>query len=281
MSVDVSAGANAPVRAPTALDDYLFDLRGYLILEQALEPDLVDALGAALDTVPPLEPSGWWGNVHRADAHPDQQGVELQNIVEGGEPFERLIDHPSWLAYVHRYCGEQGTYVDGLFIDECFASIRHSGGFFPVHSGGYRKAMRGQYLFRDGVFRCGQVNILLALTDIGPGDGGTLIIPGSHKSNLQHPQYETFKSWDTGMDAMEGVEEVRLNKGDALLFCDGLAHGASSRTNPGERRVIIYRYGPSWGATRHGYQYSDELLGRLTPERRAILQPVPPRRPPR
>jgi len=33
-----------------------------------------------------------------------------------------------------------------------------------------------------------QVNVLVALSDIGPGDGGTLIIPGSHKSNLPHPQ---------------------------------------------------------------------------------------------
>jgi hypothetical protein len=30
-------------------------------------------------------------------------------------------------------------------------------------------------------------------------------------------------------------------------------HGGSSRTNRGERRVVIYRYGPSWGATRFGY----------------------------
>ncbi|MGW3956430.1 phytanoyl-CoA dioxygenase family protein [Streptomyces sp. NPDC004752] len=278
MSVDATVAEAGPVRTPTDLDDYLFDLRGYLILEQALEPDLVDALHARLDAAPMLEPHEWWGNVHRADAFPDRQGVELQNIVEAGEPFERLIDHPSWREYVHRYCGEQGSYVDGLFIDECFASIRRSGGFFPVHSGAYRKAIRGQYQHRDGVFRCGQVNILMALTDIGPGDGGTLVIPGSHKSNLQHPQYERYKNWDTGMDAMTGVEEVHLKKGDALLFCDGLAHGASSRTNPGERRVVIYRYGPSWGATRHGYQYSDELLRRLTAQRRSILQPVPPRR---
>lgn len=249
---------------PTALDDYLFDLRGYLILEQSLEPSLVDALSTTLDAVPALPPSGWWGNVHRADNNPDQAGMELQNVVEAGQPFERLIDHPSWLAHVHRYCGEQDTYVAGLFIDECFASLRRTGGFFPVHSGGHRKAMRGRYQFRDGVFRCGQVNILMALTDIG----------------LPHPQFEEFKNWDTGMDAMAGVVEVRLNKGDALLFCDGLAHGAASRTNLGERRVVIYRYGPSWATTRHGYQYSDELLARLTPQRRAILQPIPPRRPP-
>jgi len=79
--------------------------------------------------------------------------------------------------------------------------------------------------------------------------------------------------------SMEGAMEVRLNKGDVLLFVDGLSHGAAARTNPGERRVVIYRYGPTWGASRRGHHYTDELLNRLTPERRKILQPVAPRNP--
>lgn len=82
------------------------------------------------------------------------------------------------------------------------------------------------------------------------------------------------------MDELVGAEPVYLQKGDALLFCDGVSHGASSRTNPGERRAVIYRYGPSWGSTRYGYRYSEELLARLTPGRRKILRPIAQRHPP-
>ena len=140
--------------------------------------------------------------------------------------------------------------------------------------------MRGQYQFKDGVFRCGQVNALMALTDIGPGDGATVVVPGSHKSNFVHPQFEQLGNENGGsIGSMEGAMEVHLNKGDVLLFVDGLSHGAAARTNPGERRVVIYRYGPTWGASRRGYHYTDELLNRLTPARRRILQPVPPRFP--
>jgi hypothetical protein len=71
-----------------------------------------------------------------------------------------------------------------------------------------------------------------------------------------------------------------MNAGDALLFVDGLMHGGSSRANPGERRITIYRYGPLWAVTRFGYEYSQSLLDRLTPARRNILQPVAPLRPP-
>ena len=42
----------------------------------------------------------------------------------------------------------------------------------------------------------------------------------------------------------------------------------------GERRIVVYRYGPSWGTFRHGYRPSSELLERLTPERRQIVQPL-------
>lgn len=265
---------------PTAMDDYLFDLRGYLILRNAVDAEHVAALNAILDAVPPLEFGQWWGNVQRKDDN-GAAGMELQNIVEAGEPFERLIAHPAWRDHLRRYCGEQGSYVHGLFLDECFASLRRSGGYFPAHSGGWQGALRGKYLYENGRFRCGQVNILLALTDIGPGDGGTLVIPGSHKSNFEHPQVDQHppsRTYKQAMDDVQGIVEVHLQKGDALLFVDGITHGASSRTNPGERRAVIYRYGVSWGATAHGYRYSDALLARLTPEARLILQPIPPRR---
>ncbi len=261
------------------LQDYLFDLQGFCVLRNAVDPDHIASLNAELDQVPADMPYlSWRGNVLRMDNNKNA-GMELQNIVEGGDPFERLIDHPSWVGRLRRYCGEQDSYVEGLFIDECFASIRRTGGFFPFHSGGYQGATRGKYIYEHGLWRCGQVNILLALTDIGPGDGGTLVIPGSHKSNFVHPELKA--TWEEllkrGSNDLGGgiVKEVHLRKGDAICFVDGICHGASQRTNPGERRVVIYRYGVSWGNTRHGFRYSDEFLNRLTPARRKIMQPVP------
>jgi hypothetical protein len=259
------------------MEDYLFDLRGYLILRNAVDPGHVQELNDILDDVPELEQYEWWGNVQRKDNN-KEAGLELHNIFEAGEPFERLVDHPAWIDHMLHYCGEEGTYVEGLFIDECMATIRRTGGFFGAHSGGWQGALRGKYVFEHGKFRCGQVNILLALTDIGPGDGGTVIIPGSHKSNFEHPDLTQHPPFGqrVPMEELEGMMEVHLNAGDALLFTDGTTHGANPRTNPGERRVVILRYGPSWGARAFGYQYSEELLARVTPSQRAILQPNPP-----
>lgn len=261
------------------VQDYLFDLRGFVILKDAVAPELLDRLNRAIDPYLDMQYLEWRGNVQRFDNN-GNAGIELQNIVEGGGPFEELIDHPSWRERLTRYCGEHGTYVEGLFIDECFASIRRTGGYFPFHTGGEDGVMRGQYKFTNGYFRCGQVNMLLALNDVGPGDGGTMVIPGSHKANIIHPLVKA--GWDETqkIDDIPGAMEVHLKRGEALLFVDAVSHGASTRTNPGERRVVIFRYGPKWGSTRYGYRYSPELLARLTPERRSILDPVPSRLPP-
>ena len=261
------------------VQDYLFDLRGYVIIKNAIPQELVDRLNLAIEPYLDMQYLEWRGNVQRFDNN-GNAGIELQNIVEGGQPFEELIDAPGYHERLLRYCGEKDSYVEGLFIDECFASIRRTGGYFPFHTGSEDGVIRGQYRFVNGHFRCGQVNMLLALTDIGPGDGGTMVIPGSHKANFIHPGVS--RGWDETqrIDQVEGAIEVHLKRGDALLFVDAMSHGASTRTTPGERRVCIFRFGPLWGATRYGYQYSPALLDRLTPARRKILQPMPPRRPP-
>jgi hypothetical protein len=262
---------------PTPLEDYLFDLQGYLLIRGALPPAEIAELNRIVDAVPPLKPREWHGRVHRND-YTEAWGVNLHQVIEAGEPFERLIDHPAWLAHVTRYVGGD----DGLFIDENLVTTRGPGQGVTLHSGGHKRRIRTQFRYHDGQFRCGQINVLLALTDAGPGDGATMVIPGSHKSNLPHPAFvaqskgEYAATYGTTVDRVEGAIEVHAKAGDALLFVDCVAHGSAQRTNPGFRRHVIYRYGPHWGHSRYGYEPSPELLARLTPERRKIIQPLPP-----
>ena len=262
----------------TDMDRYLFDLRGYLVIEGAVASEHVEALNRCLNAHLPIAPGEWKGHVHRAgepgSGEPESINVGLQNVYEAGEPFERLIDHPAYIDHVNTFVGGD----DGLFIDEAFVTVHGPGFSGRLHSGAHKRRIRTQFRYHDGVFRCGQINVLVALTDIGEGDGPTRVIPGSHKSNLIHPSLATNERVFKDVD-VAGTVEVPLKAGDAILFVDALAHGAGYRTNDGERRVCIYRYGPHWGANRHGYVPSDELLARLTPDRRKILQPLPPKTP--
>ncbi len=264
---------------PSEMEIYLFDLRGYLLLENALSAEEVAALNAGIDAILPLQHNEWFGYI-QGHSFTGAEGTNLQQIYEGGPAFETLIDHPSWIDKVKYFVGGEGTfdYKHGpLFIDENFANIRGPGQAIGMHSGGHTGTKRTQFRYHNGHFQCGQINILMALTDIGPGDGATMVIPGSHKSNFPHPDFDKHKmsGSQASVDGAEGAVEVHMKAGDALLFVDAICHGSARRSNEGNRRIIVYRYGPSWGTFRHGYAPSPELLERLTPERRQIVNPHP------
>lgn len=259
------------------IETYLFDLRGYVILRGALSADEVGSMNTILDELPRVEPGEWYGHLH-AHTYGTKDGYNYQQIYEAGEPFEALIDHPSWIEHIKLFVGGEGTfdYHHGpLFIDECFANFRAPGEAIGLHSGGHPPIHRNQFRYHSGRFMCGQVNVLMALTDIGPGDGATMVIPGSHKSNFAHPHAAEHRMKPEGatVEGTEGAVEVLLQAGDAVVFVDGISHGSARRAHAGERRIIVQRYGPSWGNFRHGYAPSPQLLERLTPERRQLVRP--------
>ena len=276
----------------TEQEIYFFDLRGFLVLRGALSAREVRELNDCLDALPRLAVGEWYGYVH-GHSFSDRDGLNYQQIYEAGEPFEKLIDHAAWFDKARYFVGGEGSFDEHhgpLFIDENFANFRGPGEAIGLHNGGHLGLSRCQFRVLNGKFHCNQINVLAALTDIGPGDGGTVLIPGSHKSNFEHPHFGRFAMGVAGRPSaatIAGAVEVHLRAGDALLFVDCCTHGSAPRTNPGERRVVVNRYGPSWGNFRHGYQPSPELLARLTPRRRSIVGPpqrlerIPNRRPER
>lgn len=269
--------------ATTEMEDYLFDLNGYLILKGALSPAQVRACNATYDALEEasreIPGRGWHGNV-AVNNSGRQEGLIFQQLYEAGPAWEELLDHPSWYGKAIHFIGtDDPENFDGhhgpAFIDECFGTIRGPGGAQRLHSGGHVGTIRTQFRHHAGRFHCGQINILMALSDIGPGDGATMVVPASHKSNLRHPQTVPLdrREQETSVDGVVGAIECHLEAGDALLFVDAIAHGSARRTNPGQRRIAVYRYGPSWGYFRLPYRPSPGLLARLTPQRRRLIDP--------
>ena len=245
---------------PTELEDYLFDLRGYLVFEKAVSTDHVRQLNTDLDPYVSMKLGEWRQNVHRLKEH------EIHNIIEISESFEQLIDLPSWLDHINRYVGS-----DGLFIDEAFVNVRGKGGEMRLHSGAHKRRVRTQFRFHNNEFRCGQIVFLLALTDISLGDGGTMVIPGSHKSNLPLPRDWIAK----GNPAGGLVKGVPARAGDAIVFTETLVHGTLPWTVDAPRQTAFYKFSPhgtSWTADYFEptdfSQYPD-----MTDRKMALLEP--------
>src|SRR4028118_440721 len=87
-------------------NDYLFDLLGYRVLKQAISPGQLQRINDWVDAQPPRQPGEWVGNIH-VHSYQGHDGTNYQNIIEGGEVFEEMIDNTAWIDDVRRYiCNE-------------------------------------------------------------------------------------------------------------------------------------------------------------------------------
>ena len=263
---------------PTEMEDYLFDLRGYLILKQAVDIDHLSEMNAVIDRWSTEADAQWQEKSIRSDP---PFSISFDKVAEKDASFLELVDHPAWAEHMKRYIGSQDPPSqedaetlypsnaiktgDSPVLEGATADIRGPGIATRLHSGAHKRRTYTQFRFHNNRFRCGEVNIILALNDIGPGDGATMVVPGSHKSNRLHPAFKQPNFEEGGsLDEMEAAIGVKLNAGDALLFVDCMAHGSARRINPGVRRVLIYRWGPNWKV----YQPPEDFLASLSNERR-------------
>ncbi len=222
-------------------EKYLFDLNGYLVVEQVLSSEELKAANEAVDH-----------NLHlgkyrskeasRAIGAPALQSEhgrgELKNIVNWEEPwclpFREMLAHPGIVPYLHVILGK-GFRVDHrmflLWTDKGAEGQRFHGssgpGFDPNQ----------YYIFKDGRMHNGLTVVAFQLTDINPGDGGLIVIPGSHKSNYPCPpemrKYEKYQ---------EHVRQLTCKAGDVILFTEAVTHGTLPWTSDHPRRSTLTRY---------------------------------------
>jgi len=220
---------------------YLLDLQGYLVVENVLNKEQLEALNRALDEKVQTEQS-------------------LQDFFFWDEPtFRDLITDPVIKPYLSDIIGQHYR------LDHEYG-IYHKKGAPPLHlHGGGTPYDPGQYYHvRNEKMYCGLTVISYALTDIGQDDGGFCCITGSHKSNFSCPQ--DFKNFSD--DAP--IVHIPQKAGDVLIFTEALTHGTFPWQGNHERRSLLYKYSPaaiSWGT----YDRTPELLDRLTPEQRHVL----------
>ena len=81
--------------------------------------------------------------------------------------------------------------------------------------------------------------MILYLTDVGPGDGGTGIFAGSHRLDLS---YDDLKQYITDHPDSEFFHQTTAKRGSALLFADGpLMHRTINIETDKERLIMLSR----------------------------------------
>ncbi len=91
-------------KKPSQLEKYLFDLNGYILIKKALQKKEVKECNKIIDKLKNLKNGKWNGYVHGHN-YGGKEGLNLQQIYESGKPFEKLIDHPSWINHMLEFVG--------------------------------------------------------------------------------------------------------------------------------------------------------------------------------
>lgn len=225
---------------------YLFDLNGYMVIENVLsaaEIAELDGLIDAQDLPPPPDNFPRFGSAAGA-ARKSGAG-----FLQWGEPFVRLIDHPAMLPILRFRLGEcfrlerlYGMYMrEGSPAGRLHADYGASARNAPSTPGEF-------YPFRDNRMFAGFMVGAWNLRDTGPSVGGFCCIPGSHKSAYRIPQ----RIHEAHQDC-PWVKIVDAPAGSLTVFTEALTHGTARWDGDYERRTLLYKYcvsNMSWGMTR-------------------------------
>ena len=238
---------------------YLFDLQGYLLIENALSAETVAAMNAYIDAQAAQDPR-WEG----------QQGNDkLENVLTWGPEFLALLDHPRLLPMFKALLGSH------LRFDHDYAIfLQPGGGGLFLHGGGTPYDPSQYYhVIKDRIYS-GLAVAVYALSDVPPGAGGFACIPGSHKSNFPCPE---DIAWHRRSSSI--VQQVPMKAGDCILFTEALQHGTIPCRGPHTRRTLYYKYAPAhlrWGP--HNYEPGNPIYERLAPHlsetQHLLLQPA-------
>ena len=253
--------SHRPFPALTPAQRYHFDVFGYVVVENTLTDE---ETAAVLDALQNLK--------REFEATGDPTGTVIRNCrVSGYSPTNMHFAHvletdPAILDYVTNplLVGMAEEVVGGvvrLSESEAIINRRDPDSYsdpepkFGFHFG--TRPPHGTYT-GNGLFHSNFVKTLTNLTELGPDDGGTVVIAGSHKIALPMEDIVACAYEDRSL-----IHQVVAPAGSTVLFAESLIHATGQIRSDRERAIIITGYTPPMFKADTGQEPSPEFLSGL------------------
>ena len=222
-------------------EKYLFDLNGYLVVEDVLTDEEIDAANRAVDH------QHEQGQIHLRAESLDGGSIALKGDKGRGEsggllnwdapwcePFRHMLTHRRIVLCLNEICGKGFRMDHPMFL---VTQDKGAEGFVFHGSSGPGFDPNQYYIYRDGRMHCGLTVATFQLTDVRPGDGGLIVIPGSHKSNFACPdQMKLYQKYQ------DHVRQIVCRAGSVVIFTEAVTHGTLPWTADHPRRSVLTRY---------------------------------------
>jgi ectoine hydroxylase-related dioxygenase (phytanoyl-CoA dioxygenase family) len=187
---------------------------GYTILENVIEPALLDALAADLARIEREE------NVRPAqNPFEGTRTVRIYNLLARGKLYEQVPVHEAVLPLVERVL-DRGCLVSSLSSIGIDAGERAQ----PIHAD-------DQVIAIDKPHAAVICNTMWALTDFTAANGGTRLVPGSHRETRSPVPFEELPSIPAEMP-----------RGSVLVWHGSLWHGGGANDTAARRLGLAMNY---------------------------------------
>ena len=252
-----------PFPALTPAQRYHLDVYGYVVIENALSTDetgrLLDAMQRLKrDLLSTTEPGKDFIRSCRLSAHHPHH-LHFAHILEADPAIFDYLTHPRLVGMAEELVGGTVRLEESEAVinsrdpkADCAASPR-----FGFHTG--TSPDIGTYV-ENGLYHCTFVKTLTNLTDLGPDDGGTVVIAGSHKVKVDRKAVIAAAYDDPRL-----IHQVTAPAGSTLLFGEALIHATGQIRSDRERVIVIGGYTPTMFQAWNGQEPSAEFIAQ-TPD---------------
>lgn len=213
-----------------------YEAQGYVILEGVLSPDEVEGLRDALR---PYLGSG----PHGRNVFEGTVSKRVYSLVGRGPVFERTAEHPTVLALVDRLLdpGYLLTASQAICLEpgETPQPVHFDDSFYPFPRP--RKAI--------------SVSTIWAVDDFGAENGGTEVVPGSHR--WSDDRVEATYRGDPSLPADPALEAalvpIEMPAGSCVVFAGTLLHRGGANRSERTRSAFSHQYCEPWARQQENY----------------------------
>ena len=230
--------------ALTPAQRFHLEVNGYVVVEDVLGADEISRMLEAMQRLKCeflASDDLTHTTIRRSSVKSDSQPNHLHftRILETDPAILEYLAHPRVVALAEELTG------GAVCLEESEAVInsRTPGSEIPdpPRFGFHKGASHGFATHTEnGLFHCVFVKVLTNLTDLGPDDGGTTVIAGSHKLSLPADQIIAAAYQDPSL-----IHTITAPAGSAVLFPETLIHATGINSSMNERCILIGGYTPT------------------------------------
>ncbi len=244
-----------------------FDIYGFVLLKDVLNSNEIDEMKSALYRMK----ADTDRETKRVYTRPGgEHHVLFGNLVEYDPALLAYAAHPKLVPLVEEVVGgairlEETEAIINRRNPETALSELRKRRYNPT--GFHRGTQQGWGTYMEqNKFHCIFVKTLAYLTDVGPDDGGTCVIPGSHR--LTWPQNEMIEA---ALADDKLIYQVEASAGSVLLFAESLVHSTTAIRSDKERVILIAGYTPPMVREWPGNEVNPEFIETLPSDIRPLI----------